>query len=272
MVCDRNVRHAHASIRLRTPRNRPSQERPAGRRAAGARIRESAPFRPGANTHEALDACAVRRTQSRPRGPASSATLTLRFGCVRSGTVLLKAAGPGHGDTASGTKRARHDACDPPRAIQMVREKWRPRPLPSQGRGDTMVVHPFVRRSSALIRGGPVRRHRAKLSLERLGTPVAQLWDCVPLSCARAAETTLFAGSIPSRGPLQSWIPPGRAACPAGAQRRFRCSFAPRVQHPSNRAFQWGHSAARPATVSSLNTISMPAGAGDASGPACGNC
>ena len=149
---------------------------------------------------------------------------------------------------------------------------WRPRPLPSQGRGDTMVVHPFVRRSCALIRGGPVRRHRAKLSLERLGSPVAQLWDCVPLSCARAAETTLFAGSIPSRGPLQYWILPGRAACPAGAQRHFRCSFAPRVQRPSNRAYQWGHPAARPATVSSLNRSSVPACAVDASGAACGNC
>ena len=149
---------------------------------------------------------------------------------------------------------------------------WRPRPLPSQGRGDTMVVHPFVRRSCALIRGGPVRRHRAKLSLERLGSPVAQLWDCVPLSCARAAETTLFAGSIPSRGPLQYWILPGRAACPAGAQRHFRCSFAPRVQRPSNRAYQWGHPAARPATVSYLNGPSVPAGAVDASWAACGNC
>lgn len=109
-------------------------------------------------------------------------------------------------------------------------QKRRRRPLLSQGRRDTMVVRQFVLRASALrpsalIRGAPVRRHPAKLSLERLGSAFAQLWEQVPLSCVRAAETTLVSGFIPSRGPLRSWIPPGREPCPAGARPHFRCSF-----------------------------------------------
>lgn len=87
------------------------------------------------------------------------------------------------------------------------------------------VLRASALRPSALIRGAPVRRHPAKLSLERLGSAFAQLWEQVPLSCVRAAETTLVSGFIPSRGPLRSWIPPEREPCPAGARPHFRCSF-----------------------------------------------
>ena len=95
----------------------------------------------------------------------------------------------------------------------------------------------------------------------------------IPLSCVRAAETTLVSGFIPSRGPLRFWIPPGREPCPAGARPHFRCSFLlPCLQRLSNQAYQWGHPVARPATVSSLNAIRMTEISSSPIGRACGNC
>lgn len=84
-------------------------------------------------------------------------------------------------------------------------QKRRRRPLLSQGRRDTMVVRQFVLRASALrpsalIRGAPVRRHPAKLSLERLGSAFAQLWD---ITSHFHASARLRPRSCPVSSPLE---------------------------------------------------------------------
>ena len=68
-----------------------------------------------------------------------------------------------------------------------------------------MVVRQFVHRASALrpsalIRGAPVRRHLAKLSLERLGSAFAQLWD---ITSHFHASARLRPRSCPVSSPLE---------------------------------------------------------------------
>ena len=144
------------------------------------------------------------------------------------------------------------------------RQKRRRRPLLSQGRRDTMVVRQFVHRASALrpsalIRGAPVRRHLAKLSLERLGSAFAQLWD---ITSHFHASARLRPRSCPVSSPLEGPCGFGsRLGVRPALRGRGLTSGArllPCLQRPSNRAYQWGHPVARPATVSSLNTIRMP--------------
>ena len=148
-------------------------------------------------------------------------------------------------------------------------QKRRRRPLLSQGRRDTMVVRQFVHRASALrpcdLATFRPDQGRARTTPSGEAEPGASwfgvrttLGHHIPLSCVRAAETTLVSGCIPSRGPQRFWIPPGRATCPAGARPHFPVLvLLPCLQRPSNRAYQWGHPVARPATVSSLNTLRM---------------
>ncbi len=168
-------------------------------------------------------------------------------------------AAAGDGEFASHAKEARP-------------QKRRPRLLLSQSRGDTMVVRQFVLRAPALIRGTPVRRHPAKLSLERLWLPAAELRRLSPpLFCDTAAEHARVRFHPLSRAPAVL-DPAWACRLPCEGATPLPVLVAPLFQRRSNPAYQWGHPVARPATVSSLDRFSMPETLPAAIAWACGNC